>query len=74
MDKLTMLEEAELEEVKEKRAKFNADLIDVGNVWGHSIVADEGKKAAMAMLSTKNGLYAKIPLVCKGEGCPYKET
>lgn len=28
----------------------------------------------MAMLSTKTGLYAKIPITCKKETCPYAET
>ena len=28
----------------------------------------------MTMLSTKTGMYASIPLVCKGGYCPYQET
>lgn len=28
----------------------------------------------MTMLSTKTGLYAKIPLICKAESCPYSES
>lgn len=28
----------------------------------------------MAMLSTKSGLYAKIPITCKTESCPYSGT
>lgn len=28
----------------------------------------------MAMLSTKTGLYAKIPITCKEAGCPYSES
>jgi hypothetical protein len=44
------------------------------NMWGYSDVGSEAKKAAMTMLSTKTGMYARIPLVCKAEGCPYAET
>ena len=28
----------------------------------------------MAMLSTKTGMYAKIPLICKSRQCPYSDT
>ena len=44
------------------------------NMWGYSETGIEAKKAAMAMLSTKNGMYAKIPLVCKADDCPYKNS
>ena len=44
------------------------------NFWGHSVVGVEAKKAAMAMLSTKTGLFAKVPIVCKQSDCPYAAT
>lgn len=28
----------------------------------------------MAMLSTKTGLYAKVPITCKSDTCPYSNT
>lgn len=34
----------------------------------------EAKSAAMSMLSTKTGLYARVPITCKGDGCPYETT
>ena len=47
---------------------------NLANVWGYSQVGLEAKKAAMAMLSTKTGMYARIPLICKSDNCPYAET
>lgn len=44
------------------------------NLWGYSEAGLEAKKAAMSMLATKNGMYARIPLVCKADACPYAET
>lgn len=44
------------------------------NLWGYSSVGVEAKRAAMSMLSTKTGMYARIPLTCKSDGCPYSET
>ncbi len=43
------------------------------NMWGYSALGVEAKQAAMSMLSTKHGMYAKVPLMCKGESCPYKD-
>lgn len=44
------------------------------DIWGYSSRGLQAKKAAMAMVGTKNGMYAKIPLICKGENCPYAES
>lgn len=47
---------------------------NLANVWGYSNVGLEAKKAAMSMLSTKTGMYSRIPLVCKANDCPYAES
>ena len=46
----------------------------LSNMWGYSETGLEAKKAAMTMLSTKTGMYARIPLVCKADNCPYAGT
>lgn len=65
------LELIEKEEAIKKREEFEAN---ISNIWGHSELGKEATKAAMTMLSTKTGLYAKIPLTCKAEMCPYANT
>ena len=47
---------------------------NLSNTWGYSNVGIEAKRAAMSMLATKTGMYARIPLVCKAESCPYSES
>lgn len=46
----------------------------ISSAWGYSSKGIEAKKAAMSMLSTKTGMYSRIPLLCKGNGCPYCES
>ena len=43
------------------------------NPWGFSARGLEAHKAATAMVTTKTGMYARIPLICKGDTCPYAE-
>ena len=40
---------------------------NLSNTWGYSNVGIEAKRAAMSMLATKTGMYARIPLMCKAE-------
>lgn len=66
----------EIEDIKKQEAiaareQFEAN---ISNVWGHSSLGLEAKSAAMAMLSTKTGLYAKVPITCKADTCPYANT
>lgn len=67
-------EEEELNGLVKKREKFEALILKNENPWGLSPKAMESKKAAMTMLSTKNGMFAKVPLICKGRACPYEST
>lgn len=62
----------EKEEAIEKRDGFVKAMKN--NFWGHSEVGLQAKNAAMAMLSTKTGLFARVPITCKKDNCPYSET
>ena len=64
---LALLEQQELEN---KLAMFKENQLDTSNPWGYSNKGLAAKSAAMSMLSTKSGLYARIPITCKGHGCP----
>lgn len=57
-----------------KREQFEASIANNANIWGFSSTGLEAKKAAMTMLSTKHGLYASVPIVCKTDNCPYKSS
>ena len=61
-------------EAKEKRKNMELVLKETNNPWGLTPKAIEAKRAVMTMLATKNGLQARVPLVCKGEGCPYSSS
>ena len=62
---------AEEQDAIAKREAFEAN---IKNIWGYSPLGLEAKKAAMSMLSTKTGLYAKVPISCKADTCPYAVT
>lgn len=61
----------EQQEAIEARERFESN---IANIWGHSAVGIQAKQAAMTMLSTKSGLYAKIPITCKTDSCPYASS
>lgn len=60
-------------EAQEARERLEKNIARAGDAWGLTPKALEAKKAAMTMIATKNGLYAKVPLVCKADACPYAE-
>ena len=55
------------------RERFEASLLSQGP-WGYSEKGLEAQKAIRKMNAVKTGLYTKIPLICKGDTCPYSET
>lgn len=64
-------EQTKTETAIANRQRYEAS---IKNIWGHSGSGLEAKKAAMSMLSTKIGLYSRIPIICKAASCPYVET
>ena len=70
-DKQEEIIDEEQQEAIISREEFEKSL---SNIWGYSNKGIEAKKAAMSMLSTKTGMYSRIPLMCKAEGCPYSST
>ena len=64
---------AEITEAEQNRINFE-NAIKNQNIWGYSDLGLQAKKAAMAMLSTKHGMYARVPLSCKGDNCPYSDS
>lgn len=72
------LDETEMmaEEDEKSQAIVNRENFEnsIKNLWGHSELGVQAKRAAMAMLSTKTGMYAKIPILCKADSCPYAEN
>lgn len=69
-----MLPDDRESEAAENRKKLESNIEVMKSVWGHSEVGMQAKRAAMTMLSTKTGMYAKVPITCKGDGCPYAES
>lgn len=65
--------DADSEVAVQSRLNFER-AISQQNIWNHSSLGMEAKRAAMTMLSTKHGMYARIPLVCKADTCPYSES
>lgn len=71
---LALTEEERKQVAVRKREMFEASITDSANIWGYSALGLESKKAAMTMLSTKHGLYASVPILCKEVNCPYAQT
>jgi hypothetical protein len=73
---ITDIEQALDEQVKLENAVANRHRYEasIKNIWGHSGTGMEAKRAAMSMLSTKIGLYSRIPIICKAACCPYVDT
>ena len=44
------------------------------NPWMMNAIGTRALQTAMTMLSTKTGIYARLPIFCKGPKCPYKES
>jgi hypothetical protein len=68
------LVEAEKSEAELARENFERNICQANNVWGYSELGLQAKGAAMSAIATKTGLYARIPLICKADNCPYADS
>ena len=62
------------DDAEARRKDLERTIMLQNNIWGYGQKGLEAKKAAMTMLSTKTGMYARIPLICKADNCPYADT
>ncbi len=72
-DLLLADQEEETSVAATNRERFENALLAQGP-WGYSEKAIEASKAVKAMNATKTGLYARIPIICKADSCPYSDT
>ena len=71
-DEVEISERSELDELAEQMRRYLSIIKD--NPWGFSPKGQTAVQAARRALATKTGMYAKIPLVCKGDTCPYADS
>ena len=71
-----LMEDPEREAIEEMSQHITSLILQTqreANPWGISPRGNLAKRLAMAKLSTKNGLHARVPIVCKADSCPYAE-
>ena len=67
-------EAAEAAALKERAASMMKAITKTGNFWGYSIKGRQARDIVNTMNTTKTGMFARIPIVCKGDSCPYSES
>lgn len=65
--------DAKLAAAEENYENFQK-LLQSKNVWNHDKPGLIAVKASMQMLSLKTGIYARVPIYCKGDKCPYSNN
>lgn len=66
-------EKASLVEAGERTREIIQQIQKQDNPWGISPRGEMAKTLAISKMKTTHGMYARIPLVCRGENCPYAE-
>jgi len=74
-DMLLLGEEDAIEknDITEKTNTLIKEIQKRNNPWGTSFKADQARRLALSTFAVKNGMHARIPLVCKAENCPYAD-
>lgn len=73
-DAAQQLAVAERQELQEKSNRLMNLFMSKDNPWGYSEKGLAAKTLAMRALGTTHGMYARVPIVCKGECCPYASS
>ena len=68
-----MENDPEIDELREKTKDIVKQITRNNNPWRISSKAELAKRLAYASYSTRTGMYARVPLVCKAENCPYAD-
>ena len=48
--------------------------MEENNEWYSNPEANQALMVAKRLRKTKNGMYAAVPIICRGSGCPYAES
>lgn len=62
-----------VDEARRRREEFEKNL-QSDNPWNRSPLGLEAERASLSMMNTRHGLYARVPIFCKGRKCPYAQS
>lgn len=71
-----LIEDPEEDNRKELEAETNqiiANMQKSGSAWGLDYKGLDAVRLSMASIAMTNGMYSRVPLVCKGDECPYAD-
>lgn len=68
-----LMQEQQAAMSKQEKAQQLAN-VDMPKAWKLSEQGLEAVRIAVGMATTKHGLYSSIPMICKGEKCPYAKV
>ncbi len=69
-----MSAEARLPDNLSRSLSRSGDLALIAEVWGLDEQAAKGVSRASRVVTLKHGMLAQVPMVCRGERCPYVST
>lgn len=66
-----IIEDTRVATLAEEKCNELIASLDQRNSWQYSAKGVQAKRAVKAINSLKHGTYARVPIICKGQGCPY---